>query len=55
MLMVAGALTWLSAPVVLFIGTVSADSVFKAVYTDKRELKCPCVGGPATFRSGSFR
>ena len=44
-LMVAGALTWLSAPVALFIGTVGAVSVFKAVYMDKRELKCACVGG----------
>lgn len=44
-LMIAGALTWLSAPVALFIGTVGAVSVFKAVYIDKRELKCACVGG----------
>ena len=44
-LMVAGALTWLSVPVALFIGTVGAASVFKAVYIDKRELKCACVGG----------
>lgn len=44
-LMVAGALTWLSAPVALFIGTVGAVSVFKAVYIDRRELKCACVGG----------
>ena len=29
----------------LFIGTVGAVSVFKAVYIDKRELKCACVGG----------
>ncbi len=44
-LMIAGALTWLSAPVALFIGTIGAVSVFKAVYIDKRELKCACVGG----------
>ena len=44
-LMVSGALTWLSAPIALFIGTVGAVSVFKAVYIDKRELKCACVGG----------
>ena len=44
-LMVAGALTWLSVPVALFIGTVGAVSVFKAVYIDRRELKCACVGG----------
>ncbi|EFL90930.1 glutaredoxin family protein [Ahrensia sp. R2A130] len=44
-LMVAGALWWLSAPVALFIGTIGAVSVFKAVYIDKREIKCACVGG----------
>lgn len=44
-LMIAGALTWLSAPVALFIGTIGAVSVFKAVYIDRRELKCACVGG----------
>ncbi|MHA7874533.1 MauE/DoxX family redox-associated membrane protein [Roseivivax sp.] len=44
-LMIAGALTWISAAVALFIGTVGAVSVFKAVYIDKRELKCACVGG----------
>ena len=44
-LMVAGALVWISAPVALFIGTVGAASVFKAVYIDKREIKCACVGG----------
>ena len=44
-LMVAGVLTWLSVPVALFIGTVGAASVFKAVYIDQRELKCACVGG----------
>lgn len=44
-LMIAGALVWLSSPIALFIGTVGAISVFKAVYVDKRELKCACVGG----------
>ena len=51
-LMVAGALTWLSAPVALFIGTVGAVSVFKAVYIDKRELKCACVGGESNVPLG---
>ncbi|KAA2312265.1 glutaredoxin [Pseudooceanicola sediminis] len=51
-LMVAGALTWLSAPVALFIGTVGAASVFKAVYIDKRELKCACVGGSSNVPLG---
>jgi glutaredoxin len=44
-LMISGALIWLSVPVALFIGTIGAVSVFKAVYIDKRELKCACVGG----------
>ena len=51
-LMVAGALTWLSVPVALFIGTIGAASVFKAVYTDKRELKCACVGGSSNVPLG---
>jgi len=44
-LMIAGVLRWLSVLVALFIGTVGAVSVFKAVYIDHRELKCACVGG----------
>lgn len=44
-LMLAGALTWLSAPLALFIGGVGAVSVFKAVYIDRRDIKCACVGG----------
>jgi len=44
-LMIAHALTWLSIPIALAIGGVGAVSVFKAVYIDKRELKCACVGG----------
>ncbi|KQY85150.1 glutaredoxin [Brevundimonas sp. Root1423] len=51
-LMVAGVLTWLSAPVALFIGGVGAISVFKAVYLDKRELKCACVGGSGNVPLG---
>jgi len=51
-LMVAGALNWLSVPVALFIGTVGAASVFKAVYIDRRELKCACVGGASNVPLG---
>ncbi|MDQ2702075.1 MAG: glutaredoxin [Pseudomonadota bacterium] len=51
-LMVAGALTWLSVPIALFIGGVGAVSVFKAVYIDKRELKCACVGGSSNVPLG---
>ncbi len=51
-LMLAGVLTWLSAPVALFIGGVGAISVFKAVYVDKRQLKCACVGGSSNVPLG---
>lgn len=51
-LMVAGVLTWFSAPLALFIGTVGAISVFKAVYIDRRELKCACVGGSSNVPLG---
>lgn len=52
LLMVAGVLTWLSVPVALFIGTIGAVSVFKAVYIDRRELKCACVGGSSNVPLG---
>ena len=51
-LMVAGGLTWLSAPIALFIGGIGAVSVIKAVYVDKRELKCACVGGDSNVPLG---
>lgn len=51
-LMLAGAMLWLAAPLALFIGTVGAVSVFKAVYVDKRELKCACVGGSSNVPLG---
>lgn len=51
-LMLAGALMWLSIPIALFIGSIGAVSVFKAVYVDKRELKCACVGGDSRVPLG---
>ena len=51
-LMIAGALTWLSVPIALVIGTIGAVSVFKAVYLDRRELKCACVGGSSNVPLG---
>lgn len=51
-LMLAGVATWLSAPVALVIGTIGAISVFKAVYVDKRALKCACVGGSGNVPLG---
>lgn len=44
-LMIAGALTWFSIPLAAFIGTIGAASVIKAVYIDRRDIKCACVGG----------
>lgn len=51
-LMAAGALPWLSVPVALFIGSVGAVSVLKAVYIERRELKCACVGGSSNVPLG---
>lgn len=51
-LMVGGVLPFISVPVALFIGTIGAISVFKAVYIDKRELKCACVGGQSNVPLG---
>lgn len=51
-LMIAGALHWLSIPIALFIGILGAVSVFYAVYIQKRELKCACVGGNSNVPLG---
>lgn len=50
--MTAGALLWLAAPVAIIIGGIGAVSVIKAVYIDKRELKCACVGGSSNVPLG---
>lgn len=51
-LMIAGALIWLAAPAALFVGSIGAVSVFKAVYIDKRDIKCACVGGNSNVPLG---
>jgi glutaredoxin len=51
-LMLSDRLAWLSVPVALFIGVEGAVSVFKAVYLDRRELKCACVGGSSNVPLG---
>ena len=52
-LMIAGGIYGLiAAPFALFIATIGAISVFKAVYIDKRELKCACVGGDTNVPLG---
>ena len=50
--MLAGLSAWLVSPVALLIGGIGAVSVFKAVYIDKRELKCACVGGNSNVPLG---
>ncbi|RUO62075.1 MauE/DoxX family redox-associated membrane protein [Pseudidiomarina insulisalsae] len=52
LLMAAEFAAIISIPVAFFIGTVGAVSVFKAVYIDKRELKCACVGGDSNVPLG---
>lgn len=52
-LMLARALNWLSIPLAFFIGTVAAVSVFYAVYVQKRELRCACVGGNSRVPLGA--
>jgi glutaredoxin len=51
-LMTAHALPWLSIPLALFIGGIGAVSVFKAVYIEKRDIKCACVGGSSKVPLG---
>ena len=51
-LMLSGKLDWLSIPTALFIGTIGAVSVVKAVYIDKRDIKCACVGGASKVPLG---
>ncbi|MDC9500340.1 MULTISPECIES: MauE/DoxX family redox-associated membrane protein [unclassified Pseudoalteromonas] len=50
--MIAGLSAYIVAPISLFIGGVGAVSVIKAVYIDKRELKCACVGGDSNVPLG---
>lgn len=51
-LMLSGQLVWLSSAIALVIGSIGAVSVFKAVYVEKRELTCACVGGGSNVPLG---
>ena len=51
-LMTGMILTWVSAPAALLVAGIGTVSVFKAVYIDKRELKCACVGGNSNVPLG---
>ncbi|MDO6428773.1 glutaredoxin [Thalassotalea sp. 1_MG-2023] len=50
--MIAGLPAFSVAPFSLLIGGIGAISVIKAVYIDKRELKCACVGGDSNVPLG---
>jgi glutaredoxin len=52
LLMLAGVAMWLAAPVMIVIGGIGAASVFKAVYSDRRDLRCACVGGNSNVPLG---
>ena len=51
-LMIGGLLTWVAAPAALIVSTIGAVSIIKAVYIDKRSLKCACVGGGSSVPLG---
>ena len=50
--MLAGILDPLVSATALFIGGAGAASVIKAVYIDRRELRCACVGGNSNVPLG---
>ncbi|WP_372861331.1 MauE/DoxX family redox-associated membrane protein [Pseudoalteromonas sp.] len=50
--MIAALPAYSIAPISLFIGGIGAISVIKAVYIDKRALKCACVGGDSNVPLG---
>ncbi|MCC6597546.1 MAG: glutaredoxin [Alphaproteobacteria bacterium] len=50
--MIASAFIFIAAPAALFIGAIGTISVIKAVYIDKRDLKCACVGGDSNVPLG---
>ncbi|MBK1831655.1 glutaredoxin [Verrucomicrobiaceae bacterium R5-34] len=51
-MMIAGLFTWVVAPLALIVSSIGAVSVFKAVYIEKRDLKCACVGGGSSVPLG---
>ena len=44
-LMIAGILTWVVIPIVFGATTLGTVSIIKAVYIEKRDLKCACMMG----------
>ncbi|MDQ8181065.1 MauE/DoxX family redox-associated membrane protein [Pelagicoccus sp. SDUM812005] len=51
-LMIGGLLTWVAAPAALVVSSIGAISVIKAVYIEKRDLNCACVGGGSSVPLG---
>lgn len=51
-LMLGHLFRWISVPVAFLIGAVGSVSVYRAVYVQKRELKCACVGGDSNVPLG---
>lgn len=51
-LMIAGLATWVAAPAALIVSTIGAVSIIKAVYVEKRDLNCACVGGGSNVPLG---
>jgi glutaredoxin len=51
-LMAADRLAAVSIPVAAVIGSIGAVSVINAVYVQKREIKCACVGGASRVPLG---
>jgi len=51
-LMIAGLITWIIAPIVLIATSIGAVSIIKAVFIEKRSLKCACVGGDSNVPLG---
>lgn len=50
--MIAGTLTPYVALISIFIGSIGSISVIKAVYIEKRDIKCACVGGDSNVPLG---
>ncbi len=53
-LMIAGLATWIAAPAALIVGSIGAVSVIKAVYIEKRDVNCACVGGGSKVPLGAI-
>lgn len=51
-LMLARALDWIAIPTALFIGGIGAVSVHYAVYIQRRDIQCACVGGSSRVPLG---